>query len=54
MYDEKLPPVPAVTGHDFPIWRKDVCEDVKGMRTPLYVLKRKILNWRYGIVVRET
>lgn len=31
-----------------------VVEDVKGMRTPEYVIKRKLLLWRYGIRIRET
>ena len=31
-----------------------IVEDTKGMRTKDYVLKRKILLWRYGIRVRET
>ena len=31
-----------------------VVEDVKGLRTKDYILKRKILLWRYGIQIRET
>ena len=31
-----------------------VVEDVKGMRTPLYRLKRKWLEAEYGITVKET
>lgn len=31
-----------------------IVEDVKGVRTKDYILKRKILLWRYGIKVRET
>ena len=30
------------------------CEDCKGYRTPLYILKRKIIRWRYGIEILET
>lgn len=33
---------------------KFVCEDVKGMRTPLYILKRKMMRHRYGIAILET
>lgn len=33
---------------------KLVVEDVKGVRTPLYRLKRKWLKAEYGIVVKET
>lgn len=31
-----------------------VVEDVKGFRTDLYKLKRKIMRWRYGIRIKET
>lgn len=31
-----------------------VVEDVKGLRTKDYILKRKLLLWRYGIQIRET
>lgn len=31
-----------------------IVEDVKGVRTKDYILKRKLLLWRYGIKVRET
>ena len=34
---------------------KTVVEDVKGIRTPVYILKRKILKWRFpDILFRET
>lgn len=29
-------------------------EDCKGFRTPLFILKRKIMRWRYGIEILET
>lgn len=32
---------------------EEVVEDVKGMRTTEYVLKKKFLAFRYGILVRE-
>ncbi len=32
---------------------KTVVEDVKGVRTKEYVIKRKLLLWRYGIKIRE-
>jgi hypothetical protein len=28
-------------------------EDVKGMRTPLYILKRKLMLWVHGITIKE-
>ncbi len=31
-----------------------VVEDVKGFRTPVYVIKRKLMLDRYGIEIRET
>jgi hypothetical protein len=31
-----------------------VVEDVKGMKTPLYRLKKKFVEAQYGIVIRET
>jgi hypothetical protein len=33
---------------------KEVWEDTKGFRTPLYILKRKLVLQRYGIKIRET
>lgn len=31
-----------------------VVEDVKGFRTPEYIIKRKLMLYRYGIVIKET
>lgn len=31
-----------------------VVEDVKGMKTDVYRLKKKLMLWRYGIKVKET
>lgn len=33
-------------------WR-EVVEDVKGFRTHEYIIKRKLMLWRYGIRIRE-
>ena len=33
---------------------KTVYEDVKGCRTEVYKLKKKLLYWRYGIEIMET
>jgi hypothetical protein len=33
---------------------KTVYEDVKGVRTDVYKLKKKLLYWRHGIEVKET
>ena len=33
-------------------WR-DVVEDVKGMKTPVYRLKKKLVEVQYGIQIRE-
>lgn len=30
-----------------------VVEDVKGVRTPIYKLKRRLMLWRHGITIRE-
>ena len=41
---------------DFQYHDKDgklVVEDVKGMRTPEYILKRKLMLWRWGIQIKE-
>lgn len=41
---------------DFRYWdarRGDVVEDVKGLRTPVYVLKRKLIEALYGITITE-
>lgn len=32
---------------------KTVVEDVKGFKTKEYIIKRKLLLWRYGIKIRE-
>lgn len=32
---------------------QQVVEDTKGMRTKEYVIKRKLLLWRYGIKIKE-
>ena len=31
-----------------------IVEDCKGMRTPEYIIKRKLMLWRYGIRILET
>ena len=33
---------------------EDVIEDVKGVRTPVYRLKKKMVEAQYGISIRET
>lgn len=33
--------------------KKFIIEDTKGVRTPEYVLKRKMMLYTYGIVIRE-
>jgi hypothetical protein len=33
---------------------KTIYEDVKGVRTKEYLLKRKMLYWRHGIEIKET
>lgn len=32
---------------------KTVVEDVKGVRTPVYKIKKKLMLWRHGIRIRE-
>lgn len=34
-------------------WR-DIIEDVKGVRTPVYRLKRRMVEAEYGFILRET
>ena len=31
----------------------EVVEDVKGVRTQVYIIKRKLMLWRHGIRIRE-
>lgn len=45
-------PAPTYTLHGVE-WR-DVLEDVKGMKTPVYRLKKKLFEAQYGIQIRET
>jgi len=33
---------------------EEVVEDFKGVRTDLYLLKKKLMLWRHGIMIRET
>jgi len=33
---------------------EEIWEDCKGMRTALYILKRKMIRHRYGKIIRET
>lgn len=38
------------------VYEKDgvtVVEDAKGMRLPVYIIKRKLMLWRYGIQIKE-
>lgn len=32
---------------------KKIVEDTKGFRTPDYIIKRKLMLWRYGIRIKE-
>lgn len=32
----------------------EVVEDCKGMRTPDYIIKRKLMRFQFGVVIRET
>lgn len=32
---------------------KTIVEDVKGVRTPEYIIKKKLMLWVHGIIVRE-
>jgi hypothetical protein len=48
-YEERVPEL--WPGDDYP-WR-DVIEDVKGMKTPVYRLKKKLVEAQYGIEIRE-
>ena len=54
--DGKVVERPCVYKADFVYKEKDgteVVEDTKGMRTKEYVIKRKLMLWQFGIVVRE-
>ena len=33
---------------------KKVVEDVKGKRTEVYKIKKKLMLWRHGIKIKET
>lgn len=42
---------------DFTYWDKDghfVVEDCKGFKTDTYILKKKMLLYRYGYLIKET
>lgn len=40
---------------DFTYWEGDtmIVEDVKGVRTDTYILKRKLMRWVHGVEIRE-
>ena len=38
---------------EFDAWTEDIIEDVKGVRTPMYRLKKKLFEAQYGIQIRE-
>lgn len=54
---EKVVERPVVYVADFvyydPVTEETVVEDAKGVRTKEYVIKRKLLLWRYGIRIKE-
>ena len=33
---------------------KEIVEDVKGMKTPVYLIKRKLVAYRYQKIIKET
>lgn len=41
---------------DFVYWQdgKMVVEDVKGMKTQVYIIKRKLMKWVHGITILES
>ena len=50
-YEERAWP-DGVLWSSLPEWR-DVLEDVKGVRTPVYAMKAKHMQAEYGITIRE-
>lgn len=54
---EKVVERPVVYVADFvyydPIIEETVVEDVKGVKTKEYVIKRKLMLWRHGIRIKE-
>jgi hypothetical protein len=54
-YDERTyaPHAPGAKWLDPFVWA-DVVEDFKGLRTPMYRLKRKLVEALYGFTIRET
>lgn len=54
---EKVVERPVVYVADFvyydPVTEETVVEDVKGVRTKEYVIKRKLMLWRHGIRIKE-
>lgn len=54
--DGKVIERPVVYKADFVYKEKDgteVVEDVKGMKTKEYIIKRKLLLWQFGLVIHE-
>ena len=54
--DGKVIERPCVYKADFVYKDKDgteIVEDTKGMKTKEYIIKRKLMLWQFGIVVKE-
>lgn len=53
--DGKLVEQPCVYVADFAYTMDgaEIVEDVKGVRTKEYIIKRKLMLWRHGIVIQE-
>lgn len=55
--DGKVVERPVVYIADFKYWDnrtgEQVVEDVKGMKTKEYIIKRKLMLWRFGIKIYE-
>ena len=55
--DGKIVERPVVYIADFKYWDlktgEQVVEDVKGMKTKEYIIKRKLMLWRFGIKIYE-
>lgn len=53
--DGKLIERPVIYKADFVYTEngEEIVEDVKGMKTKEYIIKRKLLLWQYGLIIKE-
>ena len=50
---KKYRPIKYIADFVYTYKGREIVEDYKGMKTPVYMLKKKLMAWRHGIVITE-